>query len=755
MKIIFIFILFCSILWAENEKVSIQLDWKYQFQYAGFIAAKEKGFYAEAGLDVELREYQDGIDIVNDVLKQRANYGVYNSSIVIDNGQIRPIVLMATYLQESPLIFIAQKGITNPFEFEGKTIMWTTDELKYSSLALLLSHFNISTKNATYVNHTFGIEEFAQKKVDVMSAFLSNQLILLDQHHIPYEVINPKDYGFVMSAVNVFTSPTEALAYTERTRRFIDATNRGWKYAFDHKNEIIDLLIKHYKVKKSRAALKYEAKIIEKLMYKEFYPIGDVNSELTVRAFKQLKRGGLLQENQDLGKFMFSEIEEKKKKNSYFTEVEQAYLLTKKKITMCVDPEWYPFEVIHEKKHIGISADVMKIFEHKLGIPIELVQAKTWDESLVLAQNRECDIFSLAASTPSRLEYMDFTSAYVTLPIVLVTDMNKPFTDDISSLKGKKVAGVKGYAITEQLKANYPNVNVIEVTSIKEGLKMIDKGEIYGYVDNLMVSSSYIQKEYTGILKVSSRLKEQIALAVGTRNDEPMLHAIFEKLVNNLDNTVMQPIYNRWVATVEEVNWLDNRETFNIFSILLLLIIGFSWRYMVIKRYNKQLLTLSITDKLTGLYNRQKTDQKLIEEQKKINRYADYHCSVMMIDIDYFKRINDNYGHQKGDDILIQLSGLLKQNLRDIDIIGRWGGEEFMVILPNTILDETKIVAENLRKRVQDHLFEFSTPVPITVSIGIGEFVQNESVNECVKKVDEALYRAKEKGRNRVCSSII
>ena len=88
------------------EKVSLQLDWKYQFEYAGFIAAKEKGFYKDAGLDVELIEYETGIDIVDNILNQKSNYGIHNSSIVIRDGKIVPIVLMATYFQQSPLVFV-------------------------------------------------------------------------------------------------------------------------------------------------------------------------------------------------------------------------------------------------------------------------------------------------------------------------------------------------------------------------------------------------------------------------------------------------------------------------------------------------------------------------------------------------------------------------------------------------------------------------------------------------------------------------
>lgn len=730
------------------EKVSVQMSWKFQFEYAGFIAAKEKGFYREAGLDVELREYQHGVDTVADVLNQRATYGLYNTSIVVENGHVKPIVMLGTYFQRSPLIFVARKGIRNPAAMVGKTIMGTKDEFKYSTLGLLLNHFGVTTKNARFVDHTFNVDDFMRGKVDVMSVFRSNELYYLDKAGVEYEIIDPAEYGFVMSAVNLFTSPSEALGHTERTQRFIDATNRGWDYALEHPDEIIDILLRKYTTSKSKEALEYEADVTKKLLLTDFYKVGEVNPELTVRAFKQLSQAGMIKPDQKLGQFMFTEIAAPSNGEPLLSTDERAYLLYKKKITMCVDPEWYPFEALRDGKHIGIAADVMHRFEKQLGVPIELVPTGSWNETLFYAQQRRCDIFSLASSTPVRLKYMDFTRPYVTLPIVMATTMDKPFTEDITTLLGKRLGTVKGYSITEQLKADHPELELVEVDSITEGLKMVEEGELYGYIDNLMVVSSYIQKEHTGQLKVSSRLEQKVALGVGTRNDEPILHEIFDKLVKNLDEQTMQTIYNRWVTTVEEVPWIDRETVSKALVLLTLVLVAFGWHYYNLKRYNMKLLELSVTDKLTGLFNRQKTDEKLVEEKNRLQRYPDYHCSVLLIDIDFFKTVNDTYGHQMGDTVLKGLADLFKTHSRQTDVIGRWGGEEFMVILPHMTLDRALVVAENLRRHVED--FYFETDISVTISIGVGEMERTLSVHENIARIDSALYQAKALGRNRI-----
>ncbi|MDP2850344.1 MAG: diguanylate cyclase [Sulfuricurvum sp.] len=748
---ILFFALISTVFGANLEKISVQLDWKYQFEYAGYIAAKEKGYYREAGLDVELREYRAGIDVVSDVLRRKSTYGIYNSSIVIEKGRIQPIVLMATYLQHSPLVFVTQKGINKPADLIGKTIMGTNNEFKHSSLSLLLTHFDITADNSHFVDQTFSINPFIQHKVDAMSVYRSNQLYELDRLKIPYNLIDPVEYGFVVNAGNLFTSHQEAIEHSQRGQKFIEATNRGWKYAIDHPDEIITILKQKYGVKKSHDALMYEAKVIEKLMMSDLYKIGETNSEFTHRLYKQILHAGMIQGDQKIRQFLFQDIIDSAK-NDQLTESEKSYLNQKKKITMCVDPEWYPLEAIRNGKHIGIASDIMKSFESKIGIPIELIPTATWNESLLRVQNRQCDILSMASKTLDRESYLYFTSAYMSLPYVMVTTKEKPFTESIDALNGMKIGIVKGYEIFDRIKKLYPDLNIIEVESISDGLKKVENGQLYGYIDNLVVASSYIQKEYAGSLKVSSRLQEKDELRVAVRNDNPVLYGVFEKMVVQLDDETMQKSYNRWTSTIEQVAWFDRSLIGKALLVIFLLLVAFLWRYILLKRYNTRLLVLSTTDKLTGLYNRQKIDEKLNEEQHKVNRYKNYHCSIMMIDVDFFKNINDTLGHQEGDNVLRKLADVMKKTLRQTDVIGRWGGEEFIVILSHTSLEEVENVADHLRKCVSEYPFESIGFV--TISIGVGEFIYDEEVHECVKRVDAALYKAKESGRNRVISSL-
>ena len=155
-------------------------------------------------------------------------------------------------------------------------------------------------------------------------------------------------------------------------------------------------------------------------------------------------------------------------------------------------------------------------------------------------------------------------------------------------------------------------------------------------------------------------------------------------------------------------------------------------------------------DALTGLPNREAYDQRLEQEVHRQQRYGSK-LSMMVCDIDLFKRINDNYGHLAGDKVLKIIAKSLQVNLRDTDFIARFGGEEFVALMPETSLQEAKIVAEKLRKEIEGSPFNFKKePVQITVSFGISEFIGKDTATEVFERADKALYEAKEKGRNQV-----
>lgn len=161
----------------------------------------------------------------------------------------------------------------------------------------------------------------------------------------------------------------------------------------------------------------------------------------------------------------------------------------------------------------------------------------------------------------------------------------------------------------------------------------------------------------------------------------------------------------------------------------------------------KRIEELAITDTLTGLYNRLKLDE-LFALHLSVSKRHGSPFSVIMLDIDKFKSVNDIYGHQVGDMVLKEVAALLKSSLRFEDALGRWGGEEFLILLPSTMLNQALVLAELLRGHMQKKLFaEVGTK---TISLGVASFHQGDDAKSIIRRADEALYRAKANGRNRV-----
>jgi len=165
------------------------------------------------------------------------------------------------------------------------------------------------------------------------------------------------------------------------------------------------------------------------------------------------------------------------------------------------------------------------------------------------------------------------------------------------------------------------------------------------------------------------------------------------------------------------------------------------------KSMEEEIRRLSVTDKLTQIYNRLKLDETLEKEWNRSKR-TEVSFSLMIMDIDHFKIVNDTFGHQVGDIVLVELANILKMNVGSVDVVGRWGGEEFLIILPEISKDGAVLLAEKLRTLIYEKVF--TKAGMITASFGVSSYNKDISPEIIVSRADMALYKAKKNGRNRV-----
>jgi polar amino acid transport system substrate-binding protein len=696
------------------------------------------------------------------------------------------------------------------------------------------------------------------------------------------------------------------------------------------------------------------------------------------------------------------------------TQEERDYLELKTKLTHCADPNWMPYSKNKDGLHIGMSADYVELFSNTLGIPFEFVATESWAETIEKAQSRECDLIAALMDKPERREFLDFTRGYLDTSLSLATRSDAPIINNLQALDGKTIAVPEGYASTAYIKQKFPNLSLIEVPSIEDGLELVANNKSYGVAGTLGVLAYTIQNHYFNLIKINGTVAHGWQQSVGTRNDEPILQSIMNKVVSSISENTHKHIFSHWLSesvltrnpnelTLNELEFLAHHPTirFNLsadsapfgfiddqrkpsglpvdyinniakrlgfkaefvhinmtpneaieemnlesrrfdtlallvsdhvrydkvnfgdvylsypmviithkntlfinslaelnqrnvvlekgyltnewlardypkinisnvnttkqalqqvndakadayignlaianyllasgemtnikvaapteygdinysfvapnrwpelasilskgyraitpaehtairqkwftlqriehrdytlvvvvlISSIVLLIASALWNARVrrekrhtdqaleklkatqevLERRNEELKILSTTDALTGLSNRIKLENDIEYELQYGKRYQDHQFGVIMIDVDNFKHINDTYGHQTGDVVLKGVSSLFQNNIREIDYIGRWGGEEFLVVCPR-VDDESLIkVAENLRTQLEHYRFPNITS--ITASFGASTFEPGDTSERLISRADKALYDSKEKGRNTV-----
>ncbi len=752
----FLFFLFVSNLFASHnlEKISLQLKWKHAFQFAGYYMAKEKGFYKDVGLDVDIREYNHQ-DILGDVISGKTAYGVLDSSLILKKSEGAPVIALAAIFQHSPLELMTLKSsnIIKISQLKNKKIMATKEFLENPYIKAMFYINRVYPRDLKIVPSDFNLNKLINKEVDAFAVYATDQPYSMSKRGIKYNLISSMNYGVDFYSDILFTSEKEIAEHPERVKEFLIASLKGWKYAFDHINETIALINKKYNTQNfSFDKLKYEANQMVKLSEVRSDNFGKIKKAKIDNIVTMYGLAGKKIDKNRLKNFIYH-LDGKKIK---LTQNELNFLHNKKVINMCVDPNWMPLEMIKNGKHIGISADYFKLFEKYMDIPIRLVITKSWIQSLEYAKSRKCDILSLAMSTDDRKKYLDFTKSYLSIPLVIATKMDKLFVSNIESIKTKKLGITKGYAFIDILKKKYPGINLIEVNSIQEGLQKVYEGKLYGFVDTLPSVSYELQKSYFGELKIAGKFDDKWKLGIGVRNDEPLLLNVFNKIINKVNEKQRQKILNHWVS-IKYDRGFDYGILKYIGGFILIGIIFFIYREKTLRKYNKileaknrELEILASTDALTGVKSRRNffdIGEQYILMAKRENIYL----SFIMLDIDYFKKVNDTYGHMAGDEVLKKFTQIISKNLRKSDIFGRVGGEEFAIMLHNTDGNIARQVAEKIRKQIENNSVRFQDKnINITVSLGVAELKKEDTLDSLFNKADKALYASKQNGRNQV-----
>ncbi|MCA0386157.1 MAG: diguanylate cyclase [Firmicutes bacterium] len=468
------------------------------------------------------------------------------------------------------------------------------------------------------------------------------------------------------------------------------------------------------------------------------------------------------------------------------TSEEVSYLSKRGPIKLAVDPDWYPYEEIDDEGlYHGIAADILALVSERVGVIFEVVPTNSWDESLSLAKSGAVDALACLNQTEERDEWLLFTTPYLIDPSVIITRQTHDYISDLERFTDETIVLPEGTSIEEWVRNDYPGMQVIVVESEEKAIAYVDEQKADMTIRSLTMAAYIIKNEGYFNLKITGEVPGyDNQFKIGITKQDAILQTILNKGIASISEQEIQSIINRHIS-IEVVKGFD----YKLFGVVvggltIVLCVGFYWLRKVqklnaqLKSRQEELLALSerlmesegnykriaeelesnnlllkevaTVDPLTGLNNRYSYNQRILVEIERAKRY-NTPLSLLILDMDHFKRINDTYGHQAGDEVIRKISEALQSIIRKVDSLARWGGEEFVVLLPGIGLKDASTVAEKLRQKVGS-VVHFEKEI-ITVSIGVSTFSEQESMEAWFNRTDQALYHAKQEGRNRICLS--
>ncbi len=406
---------------------------------------------------------------------------------------------------------------------------------------------------------------------------------------------------------------------------------------------------------------------------------------------------------------------------------------------------WAPFNTLKDGKLEGIGFDYLDLISKKLHLKTHCKQAKSWTEVLTAIKTKTADLTVAGQPTQERKAYAVFSKPYATYPIVVATRNNVGYIDDIHFLDDKIIAIGKSYAMASLIKKHYPYLKVKYVETLDDALHLIETGKAFATIEILPVLSYKINNKGYSTLKISGSIPYSYGVTMMLRKDYATLIPLINKAIESITVDEKSNISKNWMYIHH-----NTPSSKNLYIVLLvlgvvvcILAVWLFGLYRKIKHKNeteKSLKKMVYYDFLTSVYNRHMLDISF-EREIALSMRSEQPMSIIFLDIDRFKKINDTYGHKKGDSILKTVAEIVSSYIRTDDIFGRWGGDEFLLILPQTPLVEAKKISKELYQIIKSH--DFGIENRLTCSFGVATYEEGDTVSTMIVRADNLLYAHK------------
>ena len=440
------------------------------------------------------------------------------------------------------------------------------------------------------------------------------------------------------------------------------------------------------------------------------------------------------------------------------TEAEKRWLLRHPVIRLGALKDWAPMEFVDDNGQlIGVTADLMEMIESRAEITIEVQLFDEWSQMLDALKEKSIDMVASMEKTLVRERFANFTDGYWPQHWALVMPGGTNEVHSVGALKGKRLAVVKGYQLIPYIHEHFPNVLLQIVPDARSGFEAIRQGKADAYIDGMVAAASELKDgDYRDL---SFSLVDDIDPAVeriGVRSDWPVLVGILNKVLMTITPEEKKSILENWFEIKIE-SGIDKQKALQI-GLVVLVIFTFVlvWNRRLHAEINlrkaieNKMKHMATHDELTQLPNRALLKDRLNTAIPGHARHSEQ-LALLFIDLDGFKDVNDNYGHDVGDELLIQLSARFRNSVRKTDTIARFGGDEFVVLLTSLHnREEAAHISEKMLSIVKKPFALSRATVTIGASIGVAMYPDDGTTDtELMKVADTLMYEVKASGKNR------
>jgi len=776
------------------EKVSLQLKWRHQFQFAGYYMAREKGFYREQGLEVDIQEGNADTDPVAQVVSGKAQFGIGASELVLERSQGKPVVAMAAIMQHSPLVIFTRAGgeVRRIQDLEGRRLMLLPTE---AEMFAYLRRSRVAVDKIKLVPHSFTPEDLISGKVDALSGYATDEGYLLEKAGIPYLAFSPRSAGIDFYGDTLFTSEQQIARHPGQVEAFRQASLRGWEYAMAHPEEAVELILRQYGNRHSREHLLFEAERLTALVQLDMVEIGHMTAGRWQRIAAAYADLDMIASDFHIDGLLYTPPPPPRMTPLAWGSIMaslalavaailtalhilrlhrrlQAQVRSKDEAESILRASQERLRVIYETAPLAAvvydeKAQVLE-WNHRaeeiFGWKREEVMGHSFFNYMIPAESRShvAKIVGTIFDGP-HIQYSLNTNLTKDGRTILCEWSNAIFLDEHS---GQRLVIAMASDVTERERIQQALQEsesryraLLESAPFPVVITRVRDSSVVYINQRASVCFQVPQEEAPGRfapdywveggqrIKLIEELKQHQVVTdmeVNLRDGQghPFWALLSARIMLDGDEPLAFVSFNniserkRAEEALQELNGL------------------LAFRLQEINILQERLQEQAIRDGLTGLFNRRYLDETLERELARAQRDG-YPLAVAMIDIDRFKLLNDTYGHRAGDEMLRILGQFLQSHARSGDIPCRYGGEEFLLVLPHLDQETALQRAEEWRSSFAAQTVTFGQlQLTATLSIGIASYPgHGKTADTLVDAADGALYQAKKAGRNRVVSA--